>query len=98
MDMKNARLAMELGQLALDLDESEAAVRAFRAVTMLRPGDDDTSDGVTLELRAHAQYQLALLAQRSGDLRRAKVLATKALTENPEHELARQLLAEIDTQ
>jgi tetratricopeptide (TPR) repeat protein len=95
MDMKNARLAMELGQLALDMDESEVAGRAFRAVTMLRPGDDESPDGVTPELKAHAQYQLALMAQRTGDARRAKVLAQKALSENPEHELARQLLGEL---
>jgi hypothetical protein len=86
---------MELGQLALDLDEAEIAGRAFRAVTMLRPGDDDSPEAVTSELRAHAQYQLALMAQRTGDARRAKVLANKALQENPEHELARQLLGEL---
>jgi Tfp pilus assembly protein PilF len=73
------------------------ASRAFRAVTMLRPGDEDGAEAVTLELRAHAQYQLALLAQRAGDPRRAKVLASKALSENPEHELARQLLPELET-
>lgn len=95
MDMRNGRLAMELGQLALDLDEEEIAGRAFRAVTMLRAGDDDSGEAVTPELRAHAQYQLAVMAARKGDSRRARVLASKALTENPEHEQARQLLAEL---
>jgi tetratricopeptide (TPR) repeat protein len=99
MDMKNARLAMELGQLALDLDEEEIAGRAFRAVTMLRPGEDDTvGDGVTPELRSHAQFQLAVMAAKKGDPRRAKVLASKALSENPAHDQARQLLAELEGQ
>ncbi len=95
MDMKNARLAMELGDLALDLDEPEVAARAYRAVTMLRP-TEDSPDAVTPELRAHAQFQLAVLAHRSGDLRRARVLVTKALSENAEHEQARELLAELE--
>lgn len=96
MDMKNSRLAMELGQLALDMDETEVASRAFRGVTMLRTGEDDSGEPVTIELKAHAQYQLALLAQRAGDPRRARMLASKALSDNPEHALARQLLAELD--
>jgi golgin subfamily B member 1 len=97
MDMRNARLAMELGQLALDLDEDEVASRAFRAVTMLRPGDDEPGEGVTAELRAHAQFQLAVQAARKGDSRRAKVLVAKALSENPDHEQAKQLLAELES-
>lgn len=96
MDMKNSRLAMELGQLALDMDETEVAGRAFRGVTMLRTGEDDSGEPVTIELKAHAQYQLALLAQRAGDPRRARMLASKALSDNPEHALARQLLSELE--
>jgi hypothetical protein len=95
MDMKNARLAMELGDLALDMDEPEVAQRAYRADTMLRP-TDDSPDAVTPELRAQAQFQLAVMAHRTGDARRAKVLIQKALSENPEHEQARQLLGELE--
>jgi tetratricopeptide (TPR) repeat protein len=95
MDMKNARLAMELGDLALDMDEPEVAQRAYRAVTMLRP-TDESPDAVTPELRAQAQFQLAVMAHRTGDARRAKVLIQKALSENPEHEQARQLLGELE--
>ncbi|MFO0572203.1 MAG: tetratricopeptide repeat protein, partial [Polyangiaceae bacterium] len=96
MDMKNARLAMELGQLALDMDEVEVAGRAFRGVTMLRAGEDESGEPVTMEVKAHAQYQLAVLAERAGDVRRAKMLAQKALSDNPHHDLARQLLATLD--
>ena len=96
MDMKNSRLAMELGQLALDMDELEVAGRAFRGVTMLRAGEDEGGETVSTEVKAHAQYQLALLAQRAGDPRRARMLASKALTDNPDHDLARQLLSELE--
>ncbi len=96
MDMKNARLAMELGQLALDMDETEVAARAFRGVTMLRAGEEEGGELVTNDVKAHANYQLALLAQRAGDPRRARMLAGKALSENPDHHLARQLVSEID--
>ncbi|MCC6903351.1 MAG: tetratricopeptide repeat protein [Polyangiaceae bacterium] len=96
MDMKNARLAMELGQLALDMDETEVAARAFRGVTMLRAGDEEGGEVVTGDVKAHANYQLALLAQRAGDPRRARMLASKALAENADHHLARQLISELD--
>lgn len=92
MDMKNARLALELGQLALDLDDVETAGRAFRAVTMLRAGEEE----VTPELRAHAQFQLAVIARNQGDPRRAKILVSKALSENPEHTAARELMGELE--
>ena len=96
MDMKSARLAMELGQLALDMDELEVASRAFRGVTMLRVGDEESGEVLTAEVKAHANFQLALLAQRAGDPRRARMLAGKALSDNPDHHQARQLVSELD--
>ncbi len=97
MDMKNPLVALELGQLALDLDDQDTAGRAFRAVTMLRPGGDDTHEAVSPDQRAHAQYQLALMAKNQGDVRRAKVMVNKALSENPEHGPAQELKAELDS-
>ncbi len=98
MDMKNARVAIELGQLALDLDNEDVASRAYRAVTMLRPGADDDNgpEGALQAMRAHAQFQLALIARNKGDARRARMLVTKALSDNPEHPQAQALLAELD--
>jgi Tfp pilus assembly protein PilF len=46
-------------------------------------------------MKADANSYLAVLARKAGDPRKAKVLLTKALSENPDHEAARVLLAEL---
>jgi hypothetical protein len=46
-------------------------------------------------MKADANFYLAQLAKKAGDPRKAKVLASKALTENPDHAAARALLAEL---
>lgn len=96
MDSKNARLAMLLGRLALDIEENEVAQRAFRAITIMRTAEPDDPDGARPENKADANYYLAVLAQKQGDVRKAKVLATKALAESPGHEAARKLVTELD--
>jgi tetratricopeptide (TPR) repeat protein len=94
-DNKNARMALDIGRLALELEESEAAQRAYRAVTIMRaPGPE--GGGATAEDKAEANFQLAALARKGGDARKARVLVSKALAENPGHEGARALLAELD--
>lgn len=95
MDPRNATIAMQLGQLGLEMEEYETAGKAFRSATMMRPYDPATGEGITPATKADAQYCLAWLAFNEGDVRKAKVLATKALVENPEHELAKTLLAEV---
>ncbi|HVJ15439.1 MAG TPA: tetratricopeptide repeat protein, partial [Polyangiaceae bacterium] len=96
MDSKNARLAMLLGRLAVDIEENDVAQRAFRSVTIMRTAEPGDPDGATQEHKADANYHLALLAQKTGDTRKAKVLVSKALTENPAHEAARTLQSELD--
>jgi tetratricopeptide (TPR) repeat protein len=96
MDMRNGQLAMQLGQLALDMDEEEVAVRAFRSVTMMKPAEGDATDGATGEAKADAHYFLAVVSRKQGDLRKARVLVSKALSENPSHESARELLHDLD--
>jgi tetratricopeptide (TPR) repeat protein len=96
MDSKNARLAMLLGRLAVDMEENDVAQRAFRSVTIMRNAEPGDADGASQEYKADANYHLALLAQKGGDARKAKVLVSKALTENPAHEAARTLQAELD--
>jgi lipopolysaccharide biosynthesis regulator YciM len=96
MDLRNWRIAMELGALAVDSEEDNTATRAYRTVTMMKAGDD--GELVPPEARAEAYCQLALLAHKQGDPRKAKVLVTKALSENPEHETARALSAELEGQ
>lgn len=92
LDKRNGRLAMQLGELALEAEEFESAHRAFRAVTMMREYSPSSGDGASRESKANAHYYLAWMAHRSGDERRARMLATKALAENSEHEQARALL------
>jgi tetratricopeptide (TPR) repeat protein len=94
-DNKNARMALDIGRLALELEEGEAAQRAYRAVTIMRaPGPE--GGGATAEEKAEANFQLAALARKAGDARKARVLVSKALAESPGHEGARTLLAELD--
>jgi tetratricopeptide (TPR) repeat protein len=97
MDVRNGQLAMRLGQLALDVGAEDIAVRAFRSVTMMRGAvDAEVSEGATAEAKAESHYHLAVIARKQGDARKAKILVSKALSENPDHEPARVLLAELD--
>ena len=91
MNPKNGSLAMQLAELAQALGDDDAALRAYRSVTMMKVVDDGGADGTTVKAKAMAYYQLGRRAHESGEVRKAKMLVTKALHEDPEHELARQL-------
>jgi tetratricopeptide (TPR) repeat protein len=95
LDPKNGKLAMLLGTQALEIDEDDIAQRAFRGIAIMKAPEPGSTDGATTEMKADANYYLAALAKKAGDPRKAKVLATKALSENPDHEAARALLAEL---
>jgi tetratricopeptide (TPR) repeat protein len=95
LDPKNGKLAMQLGTQALEIDEDEVAQRAFRGIAIMKAPEPGSTDGATAEMKADANYYLAALARKAGDARKAKVLASKALSENPDHEAARALLAEL---
>ncbi|HYJ10258.1 MAG TPA: tetratricopeptide repeat protein, partial [Polyangiaceae bacterium] len=95
LDPKNGKLAMQLGKQALEIDEDETALRAFRGIAIMKAPEPGSTDGATTEMKADANYYLATLARKAGDPRKAKVLATKALSENPDHEAARALLSEL---
>jgi Tfp pilus assembly protein PilF len=94
-DSKNARLALDLGRLALETEEQDVAQRAFRAVTIMRAPSADGA-GASAEDKGEANFQLAALAKNAGDQRKARVLVSKALADCPDHEGARALLAELD--
>ncbi|MEZ4375557.1 MAG: hypothetical protein R3B07_32400 [Polyangiaceae bacterium] len=96
MDPKNGALAMELGELALDLDEEPVANRAFRAVTMMRPVTDPDDEGATPQARAQAYYHMGRLAHRKADVRKAKIFLAKCLNEDPNNQAARDLMAQLD--
>ncbi len=89
-DPQNATMAMELGQLAVDLDDGEIAQRAFRSVTLLKtaPGEG----GASGRDKALAYYHLGRIADTQGDRRRAKLMLEKAISEDSELEEARTLL------
>jgi len=95
LDPKNGKLAMQLGIQALEIDEDETAQRAFRGIAIMKAPEPGSTDGATPEMKADANFYLAQLARKAGDPRKAKVLASKALSENPDHEGARALLAEL---
>jgi golgin subfamily B member 1 len=95
LDPKNGKLAMQLGRQALEIDEDEVAQRAFRGIAIMKAPEPGSTDGATADMKADANYHLAALARKAGDPRKAKVLASKALSENPDHEAARALLAEL---
>jgi Tfp pilus assembly protein PilF len=87
---QNGGIALELGQLAIDLDESDIAQRAFRAVTLMRD-----AGGISPQDRAIAYYHLGNIAAAQGDARRAKLMLDKSLAEDPTLEAARDLLGRL---
>ncbi len=89
---QNGGIALELGQLATDLDDQEVAQRAFRAVTIMKA---DGTSGVTSQDRAVAYFQLGSIAIRQGDTRRARLMLDKSLAEDPALEEAKQLLGTL---
>jgi tetratricopeptide (TPR) repeat protein len=96
MDSRNGSLAMQLGALAVEVEEYEVAARAFRAVTMMKAYNLETQEGATNEQQADANYYLAWLSYKQGDLRKAKILATKAVAKNQTHEQALAMLAQLE--
>jgi tetratricopeptide (TPR) repeat protein len=96
LDLRNGLLAMQLGELAMDAEDYDTASRAFRTVAMMKSLDPESQEGAASDQKADANYYLAWLAYREGDVRKAKVFATKAVTRNPKHEQALALLAQID--
>jgi Tfp pilus assembly protein PilF len=89
---QNGGVALELGQLAIDLDEKEIAQRAFRAVTLMRP---EAGGGISAQDRAIAYFHLGNIAIAQGDPRRAKLMLDKSLAEDPTLEAARDLLSRL---
>src|SRR5690606_30633926 len=93
-DLKNPHIAMRLGRTALEQGEDQLALRAFRSVTIMKPTEELTPTDVS-RIKAEAHYHLALLGRRQGDLRKAKSLCSRALTEQTGHEAATGLLAQL---
>jgi tetratricopeptide (TPR) repeat protein len=88
----NARVALELGQLALHLANVELAQRAYRSVTLMKP---DAPGGPVPQDKALAFLSLGDIAAQQGDARRARAMYEKALSEEPSYEVARERIAAL---
>lgn len=97
IDIRNGTLAMTLGRLALELDERDVAQKTFGRASLMRliENDSDGGEGITKLDRAEANYHLAQVARDAGDLRKARMLLTKALGDNPALDEARRLMSEL---
>jgi tetratricopeptide (TPR) repeat protein len=95
LDMRNGELAMQLGHLALDVDDTDTAAKAFRSVTMMKLRAPGSNEGASAESKAVAYYHLSRIAQSQGDIKKARLMCTKAVSENPNHSEAVALLKEL---
>jgi tetratricopeptide (TPR) repeat protein len=94
-DPQNAALAMELGELAIELEDLELASRAYRGATLMKLAPAGSTEGVPVIARAHAYYQLARIAVAQGDRRKARLMIDKAVADDATHEGARYLLEQL---
>jgi tetratricopeptide (TPR) repeat protein len=94
MDLQNGEVALELGLLAKDLDDQELAGRAFRSVTFMKAAPPG-GDGATPAAKGLSYYFLGRMAKESGDIRKARLLAQKALIEDPNLDHAKALIEEM---
>jgi tetratricopeptide (TPR) repeat protein len=95
MDLQNGEVALELGLLAKDLDDQELAGRAFRSVTFMKAAPPGSDGGATPAAKGLSYYFLGRMAKDSGDIRKARLLAQKALIEDPNLEQAKDLIEEM---
>ncbi|MEI8256712.1 MAG: tetratricopeptide repeat protein, partial [Deltaproteobacteria bacterium] len=86
-DMQNGQIASELAEVAMELGQNEIALKALRAITLMKAPGPMT--------RAQAFLRQGMLAQHEGDKRKAVFLAKKALTEDPNLEEAQAFLKQI---
>jgi tetratricopeptide (TPR) repeat protein len=94
-DPQNAQLAMELGALAIELEDHDVATRAYRAVTLMKITAGGVEGGATTQVRAVAYYHLGRMAFLQGDRRKARLMIDKAVVDDPTLEAARALLDQL---
>jgi rubrerythrin len=54
-----------------------------------------TNEGTSPESKAVAYYHLGRIAQAQGDVRKARLMVSKAVAENPSHAEAQALLRDL---
>ncbi len=86
-DHQNGGVASELAELAMTYEDLETAMKALRALTLMKnPGPMS---------RAEAFYRQGVIAFKQGDPRKAAFLAKRALSEDGELSAARELLTQL---
>ncbi len=86
-DMNNGDVASELAVVAQNMGDLDAALKALRAITMLKTDAPMT--------RAEAFYRQAVIVAQKGEPRRAVLWAKKAKAENANFPGVDELLAEL---
>jgi tetratricopeptide (TPR) repeat protein len=97
MDLHNGEVALELGLLARELDQQEVAARAFRSVTFMKQVPPGNFDGATAAARGLSYFYLGQMAKDKGDYKKARLMAQKAVMEDPSLDDAKTLLDELKT-
>jgi tetratricopeptide (TPR) repeat protein len=88
---KNAALALQVAQLAIDLSDDDVAKRALRVLVSLKGGSEDGDDCVSSPTRSKAYYYLGRMLNGQGDLPGARRMISRALEEDASNESARRL-------
>jgi golgin subfamily B member 1 len=86
-DPQNGFAAAKLTDVAMELGQLEVAVKALKAISLMKAPKPMS--------RAMAYLRQAIIAQHQGDARKAATLAKKALAEDPALEEATTLLEQL---
>lgn len=89
-DVQNGPIAAELSETATQLGQFDLALKALRAITLMKSPEPVT--------RAMAYLRQAFIARHQGDARRALMLAKKAALEDTSLSEASDLVAELSSQ
>jgi tetratricopeptide (TPR) repeat protein len=86
-DAQNGEAAASLADVATELGQLDVAVKALKAITLMKSPKPLS--------RAMAYLRQAMIAQHQGDARKAAMLAKKAQTEDPHLTEAQSFLAQL---
>jgi tetratricopeptide (TPR) repeat protein len=86
-DAQNGEAAAHLANVAEEVGQLDLAVKAFKAITLMKAPKPIT--------RAMAYLRQAMIAQQQGDVRKASMLAKKAQTEDPTLQEAGAFLTQL---
>jgi tetratricopeptide (TPR) repeat protein len=88
---KNAAIALQVAQLAIDMSDDDAAKRALRVLVTLKSGPEDGDDCVSSQTRSKACCYLGLMLSGQGDIAGARRMIARALEEDSTNDSARVL-------